>query len=239
VVAKKFLFYVIALISTSAFGDIVVDTMDRPKHPTHLLFEKKLVDTIEFPDPVASQKFGFEWSLISIAPLLSSTKREYEYYLAGTIAVFDHATGFEYAMPFYYGYELVDGKHDFHVASVDLRFRKYLFSKLDGLYAGLFYRLSYLQGPIGPDAEYDHYPNYYQVTQFGREWKVGVGAEIGYRIFTDGGLYYGFSINFGGYAVGRHNIFRNDLGYAEVEELENGDSERFINAEFFKFGYAF
>jgi hypothetical protein len=67
----------------------------------------------------------------------------------------------------------------------------------------------------------------------GNESKLGIGVGLGYRIFSYRGLYWGTSISFGRYLIGKNNKFSG--GFLTYDD----DNQYILDIELLKFGWAF
>lgn len=125
---------------------------------------------------------------------------------------FNHDKGYEIAVPVF---GMVDEVH------ADVRYRHYVDGKIGGLFVGGFGRYTYMDGKLK-----DEYAN-------AKISKVGLGAEVGYRVFNIFGnerLFWGVSAGAGAY------LSKNNNRYADAYL---GDAPFIIDLELFKFGVVF
>ncbi len=154
--------------------------------------------------------------------------------LSGGISYFDHRHNTEIALPFFHQYRDNSSFPDetYRETTVDLHYRKYLDSKLQGIYLSAFARYARLKGSTYADPQFDSNGNYVQGPTRSTE-KLGFGLGIGMRTFFDNGIYLGASLMFGRYISGESDIFTGD------DDIVSEDGEQIFDIELLKIGYAF
>ena len=171
--------------------------------------------------------FGVEINPFGAYHYLSDDKRDDigdRRTLSFGISYFSAEYGTEIVMPFYYDFEVGSHGFDETVHVVDLRCRLFADGKIDGAYLGLFGRYTRLEGKLNNENRTEELEKY------------GLGLEVGIRLMDifDTPLYWGASLGFGRYFGEKNNRF-DDTSLA----LEVNDHQKFIDVEFFKFGYRF
>lgn len=158
--------------------------------------------------------------------------------LSGGYSYFDTDKGVEIAVPFVYANDRLLGSYfddrdkDERLVTMttDIHFRKYLNHRIGGMYISGFARHAYLRGM---EDEFNLGAN--ETAERITENKLGLGVGIGYRSFSESGIYWGASLNFGRYVLGDSDIFADSDGISS----DITDSEFIFDVELLKFGYVF
>jgi len=162
------------------------------------------------------KKFGVEvnpFYLLIITPGENS-----ETMLSGTFSFFDHINGAEIAIPLHYM-----KMNSYKQLTIDIHYRKFLNNQVGGFYLSGFGRVARLEGETTNDTEFN----------YAKQTKVGLGAGLGFRVFSDFGLYWGASFSLGRYLTNDNENFGSNLFTI------NDDAPYILDIEFFKFGYSF
>ena len=178
-------------------------------------------------NPLKGKKFGVELDIPFLIYSLFAT--ESFVYNAG-FSYFDTKNKNEYALPFiYYGY--LEDK----VFRINGHFRKYVGNTLKGFYIGGFAAISFVQ-----------FKGEYYAVNYGNarnpsndiriysippstDTKFGIGVEIGGKIISYKGWYWGWNLGIGKY------IISNDI----VKGFLMFDNNLILDSELLKLGYAF
>lgn len=141
------------------------------------------------------------------------------------INYFDYKNNAEIAIPISI-YNTVD-EYTYKVfnATIDLRYRKFLYSIEQGHYFGILLRYAFLEGKLLDDH------------RLAKLHKLGLGLETGYRdvgIFGNENIYWGAS-----FAIGRYYSDHNGIFQCDALEICLEDSSIFFDIELFKVGYTF
>ncbi len=166
----------------------------------------------------SDKKFGIELNPFYL--MISTLGEGNELVLSATGSYFDHKNGVEIAIPISHMRFSTDGLKQ---QTIDIHYRKFLNQEIGSLYLSLFSRLAKLEGETRYDQKYN----------YAKQLKVGVGAGIGFRVFSKFGLYWGASINLGRYLTDDNKNFSID-SFAITD-----DAPYIFDIEFFKFGYYF
>ena len=170
--------------------------------------------------PLEGRKYGVEFNIPRLLTYSESWKSA-----SGTFSYFNQKDHVEIALPWHIAFYTdregeVDEEH-YDVYNVDIHYRKFLGTEMDGFYLSGFTRLSYLNGLL-------EYEDRYKKTT-----KLGIGVGLGYRVLPKTQRYYwGVGLIVGRYITGENEIYR-EVGFG-IE-----DAPFIIDVEFLKFGYAF
>lgn len=186
-------------------------------------------------EPLGGRTQGIEFNALRLLMWEGENKS-----LSGTYSRFYTEQNVEIALPFmysegeqdlYYSYPIESAplthSSDLMSITLDAHYRKYLGHTLDGFYLSGFTRAAHLSGLRNGTPS--------DGSRSGSETKLGLGVGVGYRIFSDSGLYWGMSLSVGRYLIGDSNVFVE----SESVSADLDDEEVIFDVEFFKFGYAF
>jgi len=171
-------------------------------------------------NPLFDKKLGVEFNFIRLVYMKDLT-------LSGGFSIFDLKNKAEISFPMYF--QKPSSSKDLTAFTLDCHYRYFLRNTLNGFYLSAFTRYAYLQGTLGDN---DFWGEQTSTTQ-STENKVGLGFGLGYRIFSYRGLYWGTSLSFGRYLIGKSNKFQGD--FISLDD----DNEFIFDFELFKFGWAF
>jgi len=184
----------------------------------------------ENTQPIRSYKpVGVEVNLFRLLALSNDHKT-----FSGTLSYFDRANNIEIAIPVYAESTLDMANKQFRTASVDIHLRKFMNQQLSGVYISGFTRGAALQGTVNENWSWlDGLQG--ATAKQKRAFKLGVGVGVGYRAFSDSGLYWGASFSAGRFLTQNNDQFiSNDILFGA-----SNDAEYIFDIEFLKFGYAF
>jgi hypothetical protein len=173
--------------------------------------------------PLADKNFGIELNIFRVLLIDRAVS------LSGGFSLFGVNRHAEIAFPIYYSNP--EDPKDLKELTIDCHYRYFLGNTQNGLYLSGFVRYAHLDGYLG-DNDLFHS----DVTNADikiSENKMGAGVGIGYRKFSYKGLYWGTSLNFGRYFIGK-----NDQFYGIFLPIDD-DNKIIIDVEFLKFGWAF
>lgn len=207
---------------TSKLGNLTTGS----KIDTIYVLQKKIYRTIK-REPLKNKKYGVDINPIRL--LLGGINEDLvSNSFSGGISLFNINRQAELYFPIYYysknhtydkdsSYE---SSKDLHIFSIDCRYRYFLGNTQYGWFIGGFLRYA----NMGYKWTYKSEPNIIY-----HDNRIGLGMEIGYRIFSYKGLYWGISANIGRYVVADFS-----------EDINSFDFQRFLYAlEIFKIGWAF
>lgn len=184
----------------------------------------KKANSVFVDQPLGSRTQGIEFNFVRLL-----TWSEDEKTISGTYSLFNTENNTEIAFPFMYSSAEQDDYNfessntgNLDSLTIDAHYRKYLGHRIDGFYISGFARAASLSG-LKNDGEQ------------GDEFKLGLGAGIGYRVVSDNGLYWGASLSVGRYLIGESDMFMSSDGIS----ADMDDSEWIVDVELLKFGYAF
>lgn len=220
----RLLLVVTLLLAAAVFGDDKakknqLDTMDS-KLDTLLVIQRGVHEEVTH-EPLAGRRFGIEVNPLRLLFLDEETS------ISGGVSLFSVDRSAEVAFPWFYA-EADDGSR-LRTLTIDAHYRQFLGRRQNGFYLSAFTRFAYLSGLLGSDY-------WFGDAGWGEEdteSKLGIGFGLGWRKFSDRGLYWGVSLSMGRFLIGDNDKFRGDLF-----GLDN-DDERIFDMEFFKFGWAF
>lgn len=171
--------------------------------------------------PLSNKKFGVE---INPFRLLYIDKMAT---FSGTFSLFNVNRNAEIAFPFYF--QNPNNSIDLTEFTLDSHYRYFLGNTQNGFYVSGFARYAYLKGTLGEDNLFGSITD----GEKGSENKVGIGFGLGFRKFSYKGLYWGASVSFGRYLIGKNNKFTGS--FLALDD----DSEFIIDLELLKFGWSF
>ncbi len=199
---------------------------DDAKLDTLLKVQKDIYDEV-LEAPLTGKNLGLELNLFRLLFIDEETS------LSGGFSLFNISRTAEVAFPWLYA-ELTD-ESELKTFTVDAHYRQFLGKHQNGIYLSGFTRFAILNGAddvFGGDNIFD---DAFQPDGRSKDTvqKLGIGFGLGWRRFSERGLYWGTSLSFGRYLVGKNNRFRGDfLGV-------DNDDEAIFDMEFLKFGWAF
>jgi hypothetical protein len=173
-------------------------------------------------EPLTNRRFGLE-----INPFRLLAMKDWQTF-SGTVSLFSVNRHAEIAFPIYFQNRHSSG--DLMDFTADCHFRYFMGNTQNGFYLSGFVRYAYLYGKVG-----DIFLLNLNTSQYidGEANKLGVGFGLGYRIFSYNHLYWGASLSFGRYMLGKSGQFSNSI------PLFHDDWEYIFDIELFKFGWAF
>jgi len=182
-------------------------------------------------NPLADKKWGIEINIIRLL-FIHTGRDEFNYTFSGGVSLFNINRHVELAFPIFYSHtknevddEYIESLQQF---TLDCHYRKFLGKAQKGLFISGFIKYANIRG-----TKEDDWYNY-EDPKHSIENKIGIGFGIGYRIFSEMGLYWGISINIGRYIIGENDIFDEDEFF-----LFDNDIAMIYNFELLKFGWAF
>jgi hypothetical protein len=171
--------------------------------------------------PLSDKKYGIELNPFRFLYL------DKAFTLSGTFSLFNLDRKAEIAFPFYF--QNPKESNELSEFTIDCHYRYFLGNSQNGFYLSGFVRYAYLEGVTGENVLFDN--RIYGVK--GTENKIGIGFGIGFRKFSYRGLYWGASLSFGRYFIGRNDRFAGEF------LLIDDDNEIIVDIELLKFGWAF
>ncbi len=197
-----------------------LNTLSQPSRGTEAYYQQQILDNQQQilshlgNNPLGGREQGIEFNIIR---LLNSDSDNIT--LSGTYSRFKHDENVELAFPLFYAKETYNNEPSTHVTNADIHYRKYLGPKIGGFYMSGFGRYSHINGALKDDTSKTDTTN-----------KLGLGVGIGYRKFSESGLYWGTSLNLGHYLIGDSQRFA---------DAPAADDPMIIDVEMLKFGYAY
>lgn len=182
-------------------------------------------------DPLQGKKYGIDFN----APYLLASLGD-NILLSGGFSIFNAANKTELYFPIFYVNSNSNSQSGSAALLMDAHFRKYLGNTLHGFYIGGLFRVAFINETISTytpsyyNNNYNYYSGSYSYSK-NNQTKIGLGFEIGGRIISYSGWYWGWSLAFGKY-FGSNNGYRGDY------ILGAGDNI-LIDMDLLKFGYAF
>lgn len=183
-------------------------------------FQKKMYSESK-NSPLADKKVGVELNLFRVLMVNDMPTA------SGSVSLFNVDRHAEISFPFYFQGQ--KKSTDLIEFTLDCHYRYFLGNTQNGFYLSGFARYAYLKGPLGEDYLFGAPAGSIKSD----ESKFGVGVGIGYRIFSYRGLYWGTSLSFGRYVVGKNNKFASS--FLSLDD----DNEYILDFELLKFGWAF
>jgi hypothetical protein len=206
------------------------DTTSNSKIDTILSNSKKMLDLQQktfnevAQEPLANKHFGIEFNPASL--LVASANNILV--LSGGFSLFAVDRSAEIAFPFFYQ-SGTDKKENYPLTllTLDAAYRRFLGRHQNGFYLSAGTRYTYIKGEEGTDFLLFTFntPGATITTS-----KMGLYFGIGYRYFSESGLYWGFSISYGRY-------FSNDE--RDIKGVTFDDTKILLDVEILKFGIAF
>ena len=216
---KKILIFIITILLCSILNanenneNVVEEKLDKIYN-----LQKKMYEETK-QSPLDDKSVGIELNLFRLLMIDESRS------MSGTVSLFAVDRKAEIAFPFY-GLFPKDNEY-YNTITLDCHYRFFLKNTQNGLYLSAFTRFAHLYG---------YKSNNYYYYEEGRDkaeaTKLGFGFGVGYRIFSYRGFYWGTSLSFGRYVIGKNDVFNEYLIYDD-------DREMIIDFEFLKFGWAF
>ncbi len=186
------------------------------------ILQKKMYKEIR-NEPLSNKRYGVEFNIFRLLMIEESVS------LSGGFSLFGVNRQAEIAFPIFYSSP--EDPKDLKELTIDCHFRYFLGNTQNGFYLSGFTRYAYLRGYLGDDGL--HFFDDETVDTRSCENKIGIGVGVGYRKFSYKGLYWGVSLNFGRYIIGKNDKFYGSF-------LSNDDdSKTIMDFEFLKFGFAF
>jgi hypothetical protein len=206
------------------------DTTSNSKIDTILSNSKKILDLQQktynevAQEPLANKHFGIE---LNPASLLVASANNF-LLLSGGFSLFAVDRHAEIAFPFFYQ-SGAGKKENYHLTllTLDAAYRRFLGRHQDGFYLSVGTRYTYIRGEEGSTFFLftSDTPGPTITTS-----KMGLYFGIGYRYFSESGLYWGFSISYGRY-------FSDDE--RDIKGATLDDSKILFDIELLKFGISF
>ncbi len=185
-----------------------------------LTITKEIDRKVTKRDPLRQYAFGIE-----LNPVLPMLVIEDGLAVTGGLQLFGIDRNAEISFPFQVLHAKNDDGENFY--SLDIHYRYFLGEFQRGFYLSGFARAAYVE--INP------YPWMHDDSPRFDDTRLGIGAGLGYRIYSSRRLYWGASLN-----VGRFLISDEPEDYERVSfGLGGGTSSLILDIEFFKFGLAF
>lgn len=208
------------------------DSTEGEKIDSILLLQKKLLDLQQrtynevYHEPLAKRSFGIEFNP---AYLLYASAGDF-LVLSGGFSFFSVDRGAEIAFPIYYqsGTNKTDS-HPLTFLDLDATYRRFLGRHQDGFYISGGVRYAHIKGEEGVWSDWlfpSGTPRPIITTD-----KLGVYFGIGYRYFSESGIYWGTGVILGRYFSEDTREIRG------VSPLETG--KIILDFELLKFGIAF
>jgi hypothetical protein len=207
------------------------DTTSNSKIDTILSNSKKILDLQQktynevAQEPLANKHMGIE---LNPANLLVASANDI-LMLSGGFSLFAVDRHAEIAFPFFYQSGAGKNKdYPLTLLTLDAAYRRFLSRHQDGFYLSAGTRYTYIKGEEGsPFLMFTfNTPGGAAITTS----KMGLYFGIGYRYFSESGLYWGFSISYGRY-------FSDDE--RDIKGVTLDDSKILFDVELLKFGIAF
>lgn len=173
--------------------------------------------------PLTNKNLGIEFNIVRLLLIEKAVS------LSGGFSLFGVNRHAEIAFPIYYSSP--EDPKDLKELTIDCHYRYFLGNTQNGLYLSGFVRYAHLKGYLGDNDL--HLFDDETVDEKSSENKIGIGVGVGYRKFSYKGLYWGTSLSFGRYFIGKNNEF-----YGSFLSYDD-DNKIIIDFEFLKFGWAF
>jgi len=183
--------------------------------------QKKMYSEV-MNEPLTNKSYGVEFNFLRL--LMADEGMS----LSGTFSLFNVNRDAEIAFPIFFSNP--KNSNDLKELTIDCHFRYFLGNTQNGLYISVFTRYAYLKGYL---ADNDDLFDTGHTGIRDTEHKLGLGVGVGYRIFSYKGIYWGTSLSFGRYLIGK-----NDKFYSNFVSFDD-DSKQIVDFEFLKFGIAF
>lgn len=185
------------------------------------MLQKKMYSEMK-NEPLANKNIGIEFNILRLLLIEKAVS------LSGSFSFFSLDRNAEIAFPIYYSDP--EEREDLIDLTIDCHYRYFLGNTQNGFYLSGFVRYAHLERYLGDnDVLWDEG----KIGTKSTENKIGIGVGIGFRRFSYKGPYWGTSLSFGRYIIGKNNQF-----YGSFLALD--DDQKFIfDMEFFKFGWAF
>jgi hypothetical protein len=178
--------------------------------------------------PLEGRKYGVEFNF----PRAIAFSKDWKS-MSGTFSYFNHRKNAEIAVPWMITKE-GRGEDALLVSSVDLHYRHFLNSELNGFYLSAFTRLANYDGTTYSNNDYAYGGDNYKGKKKETNVRVGVGVGLGYRLFPEKSrIYWG-----AGFAIGRYLDY-GDTKYINEDFGSELGTPLIVEAELLKFGYAF
>lgn len=214
------------LLAVALFVPMIVSAQvkdsltDSAKLDSIYSLQKKIYTEVK-NEPLAHKTLGVEVNIVRLLLM------EESFTFSGSFSLFNLNRHAEIAFPVYY--QNPKNPADLTEFTLDCHYRYFLGRYQNGFYLSAFTRYAYLDGTLGDDELFESPSPGIKDT----EHKLGVGVGLGYRIFSYRGLYWGASLSFGRYFIGKNNRFAGNF-------LSLDDDESYIlDVELLKFGFAF
>lgn len=209
------------------------DTTANEKIDSIFILQKKLLDLQQrtysevYREPLANKNFGIEFDP---AYLLYASTGDF-LVLSGGVSLFSVDRSAEIAFPIYYqnGTRKTDS-HPLTFVNLDATYRRFLGRHQDGFYISGGARYAYIKGEEGSWLEEALFPSGTPHPIITTQ-KFGVYFGIGYRYFSESGLYWGTNLILGRYFTEDTRDIRG------VFPIETG--KIILDYELLKFGIAF
>ena len=219
---KIILSMVILLTSLSIFAQDKDNKISEGKNlttenkiDTIYVLQKKIYKTIK-REPLKNKKYGIDINPIRLLFITNESNS-----FSGGFSLFNVDRKVEIYFPLYYSATQEDYR-DSKMFSIDCRYRYFLNNTQYGWIIGGFLRYAKL--------DYEYKDNDYPEDNISvHDNRIGLGLEIGYRIFSYRGLYWGITSHLGRYVIG--DFDKNTYHY--------GSQEFIFSVEILKIGWAF
>src|SRR6056297_390117 len=212
---RKEILKIVMLVLLSS-GLLIADQQDG-KYDSILKVQNLLYSHCQ-NNPLMDKKYGIEANILRLFYMNESVS------FSGGFSLFDVARNAEISFPVYYE-KPEDGITTF---TADCHYRHFLNNSQNGFFIACFSHLAALEGAAklsneDPEGARQKFVKGENTSHL----KLGVGIGIGFRRFSQSGIYWGCSLNVGRYILGDDDVFYHD---ALV------DSKYILSAELLKFG---
>lgn len=123
---------------------------------------------------------------------------DFYFSFSGTVSYFNHSLNAEIAFPFFYAsdslYKNYGNEERFTLLTLDAHYRHFLGGTVNGFYISGFGRFLRLRGEVD---NWQWMVDGNEGFRGATENKFGIGAGIGYRSFSQNGIYWGTSLSLG------------------------------------------
>jgi hypothetical protein len=212
------------------------DSTSNAKLDSVLLYQKKMSEqqnkiydeVVRYKEPLADKKFGIEFNP---AYLLVSTSRSYLVLSAG-VSLFEVDRNAEIAMPIFYqsGVDKNSGNYDLTLWNQDIVYRRFLGQHQDGFYIEGGLRYTHIKGQLENGISILGISFGGTTSETVTTDKLGGMFGIGYRYFSESGLYWGTSVVYGAYFSADEQ---------DIKGVFPDDTKTILDFEILKFGIAF
>lgn len=201
--------------------DKILDNQESIKKDVEII-KKKTTEV----SPISSKTFGIE---LNPFWLLYAGDNEFEgTHLTGGVQLFSIDRNAEISIPF-----IIHDAKSFSEYSLDLNYKRFLAKTQHGFFINAFTRISKIEANVLTGSFSLDEGSSIESSQF-NDTRLGLGFGLGYRVYSEFGLYWGFGIGLGKFFI-----------YEEPEDemfdlgIFNSTSNFIFDIELMKFGFAF